>query len=275
MLNIYELEKRWFYYKIKVYLPYFFIMIFLGLILTFLVFLLNEKKTIQNSSTLSKEKIEVNTTSITPQNPIIPTPILKIPEEQVVPKQVIPKEQVIPKNEVKKVVLSPSVSFIETIVIETNVTNKDITKPTLEEITPIEVQPVIKKIVKFTAEVPKEEIITRLTEENQKIQITKQHTSNDIAIVIRRFKTNNNPALSLFIAKKYYEIDNFEQSYNYALITNQLNKDIEDSWIIFAKSLIKLKKKQKAIEVLKQYIQYSNSNKAEILLANIISGKFQ
>ncbi len=275
MLNIYELEKRWFYYKIKVYLPYFFIMIFLGLILTFLVFRLNEKKTIQNSSTLSKEKIEVNTTSITPPNPIIPTPILKIPEEQVVPKQVIPKEQVIPKNEVKKVVLSPSVSFIETIVIETNVTNKDITKPTLEEITPIEVQPVIKKIVKFTAEVPKEEIITRLTEENQKIQITKQHTSNDIAIVIRRFKTNNNPALSLFIAKKYYEIDNFEQSYNYALITNQLNKDIEDSWIIFAKSLIKLKKKQKAIEVLKQYIQYSNSNKAEILLANIISGKFQ
>ena len=275
MLNIYELEKRWFYYKIKVYLPYFFIMIFLGLILTFLVFRLNEKKTIQNSSTLSKEKIEVNTTSITPPNPIIPTPILKIPEEQVVPKQVIPKEQVIPKNEVKKVVLSPSVSFIETIVIETNVTNKDITKPTLEEIMPIEVQPVIKKIVKFTAEVPKEEIITRLTEENQKIQITKQHTSNDIAIVIRRFKTNNNPALSLFIAKKYYEIDNFEQSYNYALITNQLNKDIEDSWIIFAKSLIKLKKKQKAIEVLKQYIQYSNSNKAEILLANIISGKFQ
>ena len=59
------------------------------------------------------------------------------------------------------------------------------------------------------------------------IQINKQNTDDDIKHVIKRFKKNNNPALSLFIAKKYYDQGKYSKSYNYALITNGINKGDE------------------------------------------------
>lgn len=108
-----------------------------------------------------------------------------------------------------------------------------------------------------------------------RINIKRQDTQKDIQDVIKRFKKSNNPALSLFIAKKYYELEDFNKAYNYALITNGINNNIEDSWLIFAKSLVKLNKKSKAVETLKKYIGHSDSYRAKILLENIKSGKLQ
>ncbi|RLA73513.1 MAG: hypothetical protein DRG78_22425, partial [Epsilonproteobacteria bacterium] len=84
-----------------------------------------------------------------------------------------------------------------------------------------------------------------------------------------------NPALSLFIAKKYYELGEYRKSYNYSLKTNNINNDIEASWIIFAKSLVKLDEKKMAVKILKKYISHSDSNRAQLLLNNILSGKFR
>ncbi|MDF1876038.1 hypothetical protein JHD48_09845, partial [Sulfurimonas sp. SAG-AH-194-I05] len=50
---------------------------------------------------------------------------------------------------------------------------------------------------------------------------------------------------------------------------------IDESWIIFAKSLVKLNKKDKAIQVLNKYIQFSHSPSAKALLKNIKSGKIR
>ena len=110
---------------------------------------------------------------------------------------------------------------------------------------------------------------------SKKISIKRQNTQDDIHDIIKRFKNNNNPALSLFVAKKYYELGNYHQAYNYSLITNKINKEIKVSWIIFAKSLVKLGEKDKAISILKKYIQQSNSSSAQILLDEIRTGKFQ
>ena len=110
--------------------------------------------------------------------------------------------------------------------------------------------------------------LKRIIKDNDKIY---SHTED----VIKRFKKNNNPALSLFIAKKYYELENYDQSYNYALITNEINDNIDSSWIIFAKSLVKLNKREEAIKTLNKYIQHSHSNQAKILLDEIKSGKFK
>ncbi|MBU4110699.1 CDC27 family protein, partial [bacterium] len=98
---------------------------------------------------------------------------------------------------------------------------------------------------------------------------------SDIEEIITRFKKNNNPALSLFIAKKYYELGEYRNAYNYSLITNELNKDIEASWILFAQSLVKLNEKDKAVKVLRDYIKHTNSNRANLLLNDILSGKFK
>jgi len=64
-------------------------------------------------------------------------------------------------------------------------------------------------------------------------------------------------------------------SYNYSLITNELNNNIEASWIIFTKSLVKLNKKEMAVKTLQQYVEHSQSNQAKLLLDEITSGKFK
>ncbi len=119
-----------------------------------------------------------------------------------------------------------------------------------------------------------EEENNRHTKPKIKIEI-KKTTEKEIEDIIKRFKKTNNPVLSLFIAKKYYELGNYHKSYNYALITNQIDSTIEDSWIIFAKSLVKLGQKERAVKTLEAYIKTSSSNKAKILLDNIKLGKFK
>jgi hypothetical protein len=105
--------------------------------------------------------------------------------------------------------------------------------------------------------------------------IQRENDMKDIQDVISRFKKNKNPALSLFVAKRYYKIGNYQQAYNYALITNELDTNIEDSWLIFAKSLYKLDQKDMAIKTLKTYLQDSGSVKAKITLDQMEKGNFK
>lgn len=105
--------------------------------------------------------------------------------------------------------------------------------------------------------------------------IQRDSDMKDIQEVIARFKKNKNPALSLFVAKRYYAIGNFQQAYNYALMTNELDNNIEDSWLIFAQSLYKLDQKEMAIKTLKTYINESGSVKARIAVEQMEAGSFQ
>ena len=189
MLNIIELESRWFKYKVKSYLPHFSVLISLVIVFFFV------------------------------QKP----------------------SKVIVKKQIEMIV--PSVKKMQNSLQPYYISKKANTKST---------QPTSKKI-----------------------SIKRQNTQDDIHDIIKRFKNNNNPALSLFVAKKYYELGNYHQAYNYSLITNKINKEIKVSWIIFAKSLVKLGKRDKAISILKKYIQQSHSSSAQILLDEIRTGKFQ
>ena len=237
MLDITELEKKWLKYKIKSFTPY---ILILGsiLIIIFFVFLL----------TADKKKTEANNIKITSK-----------------PKQLEPEKEKssnvkVVSNIVKsnnKTVLHPSLNFMNSI----------------ESKVPIEKKKLIKQTKKDDV-IKVKEVETEVVQDNL-IQIKRQNTQSDIGHVIKRFKKSNNPALSLFVAKKYYEMKDYKQAYNYALITNGVKNDIEDSWIIFAKSLLKLGEKDKAIKTLYKYINHSNSNRAKILLENIKSGKIK
>jgi len=169
----------------------------------------------------------------------------KINTEKKIVKPIKKLEKQVPKEKItiEKTILQPSYKFIENI--------KE-----------INTQKIIKKDKQ-----PKKVQST--------IQIKRQNQNDDINIVLKRFHNNKNPSLSLFIAKKYYEQKNYKYAYKYAFITNELNNKIEDSWLIFIKSMIKLNKKEQAIKTLKQYIQHSDSYKAKLLLNNIYNGKFR
>jgi len=277
MIDMIDLESRWRRYKIKSYAPYIIIAFSIIIISIILIvfFNSNDKQDIPHkvnkikNNIVLKKKIEKNTTKPIKthiETVVKKTVIKEIPEKKIVKKEPIRSIQPTQKmQKEEKLLLSPSLNFMKYMqsntpdyyegeVVKTEDTERKTTQP--KE---------IKKNVTIKVEKKNENMITRNT----------QSTLKDIQEVIKRFKINNNPALSLFVAKKYYELGQYNKSYNYALITNEINPNIEKSWIIFAKSLVKLNEKEMAIKTLKRYIQHSQSNNAKILLNNINSGKFK
>lgn len=262
MLNLNELESRWFQYKLKSYIPHSIILLSLIVITVVIISF--------DFSTPEKNDLQVATQEVTSSSPEV---IINEPKQaELAPSIVIQKANEINhplskeisssiNKPLRKNVIQPSFGFINNFKNNAPEYYQDNIP-----VTQIYTKPVKKEIVlkeKVVVQAPKVEAIS----------IKRQNTHEDIQHVIQRFKKSNNPALSLFAAKKYYELGNYNQAYNYALITNELNNDIEGSWIIFIKSLVKLGKKEKAIEILKKYISNSHSQRATILLDNIRLGK--
>lgn len=263
MLNLNDLEHRWLRYKIKVFIPYILILLSLTII-AIILFTMNFKKEILTDKlTLNNHK------SITKKESTIP---IQTPDKEI-NTTTKPKEIFIKQSE--KLMLSPSLNFMNQI--QNNTTpeyqTNNISKKT-KNIKLIEPKLVQTSKTTFKPTLDPSPVKEDLQKETT-INITKRTTTNDINEVVKRFNKNNNPTLSLFIAKKYYEIGDYRKSYNYALITNEINNDIEASWVIFAKSLVKLNETEMAIKVLNEYIKQSNSNRAYLLLDKIQSGKFK
>ena len=282
MINLKLLERKWLFYKIKIYLPYAILITLLVLILFILSIFLTPQTDSVTSEKERKNRQHHEKTLVkhSPKKQIVAA-------QKKVTKKIPPKQKVIEqptkalntpvekKESVKKILLHPSLNFLKSLDKNSTQESEKTALPATRVLpTPKNVLPTPQKIKE------KEEKTAAVTAEEKEhksssIVITKRNTHKDIQDVIRRFNKNNNPALSLFIAKKYYNLGLYTKSYNYALITNKLDKNIEASWIIFAKSLVKLHKREMALKILKQYIEYSNSQQANMLLNEIKSGKFQ
>jgi hypothetical protein len=227
---------------------------------------LDTKKEIYEAN--KEEKIVLEQKTAIPK--IQPKPVAK---ESIELQPIIQKKpEVIQHNNMQKNTLAPSLDFMAKLQGDTlpyfDTSSQDRVNQSTTKVTPTHTE--VQKIQKKVVTAPIQPIVKKSS-----IQIDRQNTHDDINQVIKRFKKNNNPALSLFIAKKYYQLGEYHQSYNYSLMTNEIDNDIEASWIIFAKSLVKLNEKSMAVETLNKYISHSNSHRAKILLDNISSGKFK
>ncbi|MBE0513778.1 CDC27 family protein [Sulfurimonas sp.] len=296
MLNVNELENKHKKYKLKSYTPYF--AIFLGVsaailsISFFLLYDFNSKKETKKELIAQKTQ-EYNgdrkaDIAIENKNEAI---------EQEASKVIVPKEKEetpVTQEREEKVQLSPSLNFIKRIESEVPLYKKEdsvkaaaiiekkVERPIEKSSEPIKKEnkkeevslPIVEEVKESIALVQKP-IVEEPATNTSTIDIKRRDVEEDIKHVIKRFNVNHNPALSLFVAKKYYQLENYEQAYNYALATNELNNNIEASWIIFSKSLVKLGKKEMAIETLKRYINHSDSSQARQLLDEILSGKFK
>ncbi len=285
MLDINELEQRWLRYKIKSYIPHGVIVISLIVIISIVVLFMGKMDTkesvqvAQKKKQLPQKQQNIAQSKPKPTQQVTHNTIKKAPQ-----KTQLHQEPVYTKQTQQKIVLQPSLGFMKNMqqsslpYYETsplqNTPQTQMQQPTTRY-QQLKQQPKLiqNEVVTSTQTVEEDKIIPE--EESKKITIQRHNAREDIAGVIKRFKKNNNPALSLFVAKKYYELGEYRKSYNYALITNQINSNIEASWLIFAKSLVKLGEKEMAIKTLTKYVQSSNSGNARLLLNEIKQGKFR
>ncbi len=279
MIDVKELERRWIRYKIKQYLPYSLLVLSLGIAIVFIYLLFGEQKnsivqqTKQQKSLYTTAPKEIQQEANKSKE--VTKPVEKKEKEQTKVVVVEEKNSTIPPKTQEQQVLRPSLNFLSSMkqraVLPTQQEQENEPTPNVTLQSTTNTQTTKKK------KEPKKEqklVITKKSSNKVKIEV-KKTSKKEIEEVIKRFKKSNNPILSLFIARKYYELGEYHKSYNYALLTNQIDPTIEDSWIIFAKSLVKLGQKKRAIEALQAYIKVSKSNNAKILLNKIISGKFQ
>jgi len=71
--------------------------------------------------------------------------------------------------------------------------------------------------------------------------------------VENRFHETHDINDAIFLARVYYKYKNYEKSEKWALLASSVDPDIEEPWLIYAKTKAKQGEKNKAIEILRQY----------------------
>ena len=92
--------------------------------------------------------------------------------------------------------------------------------------------------------------------------------------VEKRFHQSRNIDDALFLAKSYYKKGNYKKAEQWAFETNQLDSTLEESFLIFVKSKMKLGQKNEVISILNQYLKHNNSKDARVLLEKIKNEQF-
>ena len=80
--------------------------------------------------------------------------------------------------------------------------------------------------------------------------------------VEKRFYESRDIDDSIFLAKSYYRKGLYKKSEYWALQTNKLNNNIDESWIIFAQSKMKQGHKNEAVRILTNYVKRTGSQNA-------------
>jgi len=105
------------------------------------------------------------------------------------------------------------------------------------------------------------------------LAIKETSTSSAYKDVAKRFRETRDTDDSLFLARTYYNMKKYKKAEYWALQTNNVDSNIEESILIFAKAKVKLGHKNEAIRILSKYIKGSNSPEAKRLLKKIKKGK--
>jgi hypothetical protein len=235
VLDIRNLEHRWIKYKIKSYAPHIVSAIIVTIMVLLLPFIWSDSK--ENKS-ISEATSLISST----------------------PKATSAAKQL---NEETSTVLEPSMDFVQSFQPSTPITQTVSTVP-----------PKIEK-PSLTTIAPAPTLETVSSKGTPSFALNRNESKIDIENIERRFKETSNPNLGLFIARYHYDHGNYNEAYNFSLKTNTLNSKMDESWIIFAKSLIKLGKTEQAKKTLQVYISEFNSESARSLLESIEQGSFK
>jgi len=234
MYDIRPLEEEWKKYQRKKRQPWYMLAVVLVLVLAVSVIGLNFKGQFL-SIFVSKSKTEKRLTE----------KVVKEKNQSTIPKHEIetvkaPVKVVIEQND--------SMEIVEELPIKEN--RIEIKKPVVR----VEAQPEAKHRKKMHLNI---------------IETSSVSAYKDVA---ERFRQSHETDDSLFLAKAYYKKGNYKKAEYWALQTNKVNENIEESWMIFARSKIKQGKRNEAVRVLSAYVKRSNSLQAKHLLEKIKQG---
>jgi tetratricopeptide (TPR) repeat protein len=123
---------------------------------------------------------------------------------------------------------------------------------------------------------PKETDISMSSTPKKKLHIEVIEAGSSAASykeIEKRFRLGHDTDDSLFLAKSYYRQGNYKKAEYWALQTNKVNGNIEESWLIFAKAKVKRGQRNEAIRILNAYIKRTRSVEAKVLLQKIKNRK--
>jgi len=248
MYDIKPLEEEWKQYKKNKKKPYFIFLIGLVLSLVSIVAFVNYKNLdIPRLSTVNS--IEDLKIKVKKESSVLLDDALLIVQV---------KEQEITEN-IKPIV---KLAVEKTKVIENNIPTLPVVDdiPVLEDKSKRKVvrkKPNIIKVSRQNVEKPRKKM---------HLNIIESSSVSAYKDVEKRFYKSHDTDDSLFLAKSYFRKGNYKKAEHWSLQTNKVNSNIEESWIIFAKSKVKLGQKDEAIGILTNYAKRTNSISARNLL---------
>jgi len=101
------------------------------------------------------------------------------------------------------------------------------------------------------------------------LNIIKTTSASAYKDVEKRFSDTSDVDDSLFLARTYFDKGNNKKAIYWAVQTNKINSDIEESWLIFAGAKARSGHKNEAIRILSSYVKRSNSYEAKALLKRL------
>jgi len=278
MHEIIELEKRWYRYKLKKFLNK--AMIFLSVALAiFLIYYFvfnknaNDEDSVKSyivnmfnfSKSTMKEKKEVEEV------------VIQKSEES---NKSIEIAQTTPHTDVALMPIIPVIDMAkEERIKQTRKPRVKRTKPAVRKHHPklVKAKPNSSLTAKELSTISKVKPVTQATKVEPHVtkKINFQTTTiNYIETMKKKFIKSKNPRDAILISKALYKKRNYAKAEAWALTANKLSKNLEESWLLFAKSKAKQGKKQEAINILASYYQKSKSAKAKGLIEQIKRGNF-
>jgi len=131
------------------------------------------------------------------------------------------------------------------------------------------VHPNAKKVSITVTEAVKKPTIVEKPRKKMHLNIIETTSASAYKDVAKRFADTSDTDDSLFLARAYYEKGNNKKAIYWALKTNKVNSNIEESWLIFAKAKARSGHKNEAISILSSYTKRSNSSDAKALLKKL------
>ena len=174
--------------------------------------------------------------------------------------------------EVRKILLDNAFTTLQIKEKEKEIQNEDLNNES-EKITteviddPMRYQhPNAKKVFIQVSEPEKKEEIDEKPKKRVHLDIIQTTALNAHGDVKKRFLDTKDTEDSLFLARSYYEKGDNKKAIYWALQTNKINSNIEESWLIFVKAKARSGNKKEARRILISYIKRTNSFAAKILL---------